>query len=68
MTAQTVGLLADLVGIAPDDARRLALQAVVDGVKDPEKQSRLRKLLLGFTNALRRRSSDVDDTRPGLGH
>jgi len=68
MTAQTVGLLADFVGIPPDDARRMALQAVVEGVRDPAKQSRLRKLLLGFTNALRRRSSDLDDTRPGVGH
>jgi hypothetical protein len=68
MTAQTIGLLADLVGIAPDDARRMALQAVVEGVKDPEKQGRLRKLLLGFSNALRRRTSDIEDTRPGLGH
>jgi transcriptional regulator with XRE-family HTH domain len=69
MTPATVTLLADLVGIPTDDARRLALQAVVDGVKDPEKKNIVRRVLLGIGKALQRRLPfDDNDTRPGARH
>jgi hypothetical protein len=69
MTPATVTLLADFVGVPSDDARRLALQAVVEGVKDPEKQSIVRRVLLGIGKALQRRLPFEDgDTRPGARH
>ena len=48
MTAVTVGLLADVVGLSPDDAQRMALIAVIEGVKDTKKQGVLRRLFFAF--------------------
>jgi len=70
MTPTTVGLLADLVGLAPDDATRVTLLAVVEGVKDPEKQGILRRLYFNTVGMLRRRASDLkdSDSQPGARH
>jgi len=49
MTAVTVGLLADVVGLSPDDAQRMALIAVIEGVKDTKKQGGLRRVFFALS-------------------
>jgi len=67
INAEMVGLLADVVGMPPEDATRMVLQAIVDGVKDPKKQGVLRRLFfacLGSSVLLVEQQTTTADPEP----